>query len=63
MSAVEYTRCDGEGCGRVTPDEPYEIKPEGWARLSVWGGDEYDLCPECARKALAAVGIGGEHDR
>lgn len=20
MSAVEYTRCDGEGCGRVTPE-------------------------------------------
>ena len=62
MSAVEYTRCDGSECGRVTPDEPDSFfKPGGWARVTVYGGDEYDLCPECAAKALAAVGIkGGE---
>ena len=60
MSSVEYTRCDGDGCGRVTPDEPYGTFHEtGWARVTVWGGEGYDLCPDCARKALAAVGIGG----
>ena len=64
MSAVEYTRCDAEGCGRVTPDPPGSYMREtGWARVSVWGGEDYDLCPECARKALAAVGIGDNRDR
>lgn len=61
MSAVEYTRCDADGCGRVTPDEPGSYMHEdGWARVTVWGGDCYDLCPNCAAKALSAVGIGGE---
>lgn len=64
MSAVEYTRCDGEGCGRVTPDEPRGMFHEGgWARVTVWDGGEYDLCPECARKALRAVGLGGDDGR
>lgn len=64
MSAVEYTRCDGEGCGRVTPDEPDGfVRETGWAHLSIWGGGDYDLCPECARKALSAVGIGVDDDR
>ena len=65
MSAVEYTRCDGDNCGRVTPDEPDGIYHEdGWARVRVWGGEDYDLCPECASKALRAVGIerGGSDD-
>lgn len=58
MSAVEYTRCDGDGCGRVTPDEPGGAFHEsGWARVTVWPDGEYDLCPECARKALRAAGI------
>lgn len=57
MSAVKYTRCDGDGCGRVTPDEPYFMSETGWARVTVWGGESYDLCLECARKALRAVGI------
>lgn len=64
MSAVEYTRCDGDGCGRVTPDEPCGMFHEGgWTRVTVWGGGEYDLCPECARKALRAVGLGGDDGR
>ena len=58
MSAVEYTRCDGDNCGRVTPDEPDGIYHEtGWARVTVWGGEDYDLCPDCAKRALGAVGI------
>ena len=58
MSAVEYTMCDGEGCGRVTPDGPCSPYMEnGWARLVVSGGGEYDLCPDCARKAMEAVGV------
>lgn len=64
MSAVEYTRCDADGCGRVTPDPPESYMREGgWARVTVWGGGDYDLCPECAARALGAVGIGGDHDR
>ena len=63
MSAVEYTRCDGRGCGRVTHDEPDGIYHEaGWARVTVWPDREYDLCEACAAKALAAVGIGGDDD-
>ena len=63
MSAVEYTRCDGDGCGRVTPDEPDGIFHEdGWARVTVWGGETYDLCQDCAKKALGAVGIDGARD-
>lgn len=58
MSAVEYTRCDAADCGRVTPDEQDGIFHEdGWARVTVWGGEDYDLCPDCARRALRAVGI------
>lgn len=57
MSLVEYTRCDGEGCGRVTPDDPSFCRETGWARVTVWPDGDYDLCPECAGKALAAVGI------
>lgn len=58
MSAVEYTRCDAEGCGRVTPDPPEGYMHEtGWARVTVWGGEDYDLCPDCVRRALRAVGI------
>lgn len=63
MSAVEYVRCDGEACGRVTPDEPGFVSEDGWARVSVWPNVEYDLCPECARKALRAVGLGGDDGR
>lgn len=62
MSAVEYTRCDAADCGRVTPDEPESYMHEtGWARVMVWGGETYDLCPDCVRRALRAVGI--EEDR
>lgn len=57
MSAVEYTRCDCPTCGRVTPDEPYDRHADGWAVVSVWGGESYDLCPDCARRAMEAVGI------
>lgn len=63
MSAVEYTRCDGEDCGRVTPDDPGFVRETGWARVTVWPDGEYDLCPECARKALRAVGLGGDDGR
>ena len=64
MSAVEYTRCDAEGCGRVTPDEPDGIYHEvGWVRVRVWPDREYDLCEACAAKALAAVGIEVDDDR
>ena len=42
----------------MTPDEPDGIFHEdGWARVTVWGGEDYDLCPDCVRKALGAVGI------
>ena len=58
MSAVEYTKCDGADCGRVTPEEPGSPYMEhGWARLSIAGVGEYDLCPDCARKAMEAVGV------
>ena len=58
MSAVEYTRCDAADCGRVTSDEPESYMHEcGWARVTVWGGETYDLCPDCAKRALGAVGI------
>lgn len=58
MSTVEYTRCDGAGCGRVTPDGPRDdFRESGWATLAVNGSGLYDLCPDCARKALEAVGI------
>lgn len=64
MSAVEYTKCDAADCGRVTPDEPESFTREpGWARVTVWGGETYDLCPGCVRKALGAVGIGGDDGR
>lgn len=64
MSAVEYTRCDGDNCGRVTPDEPESYMHEtGWARVTVWPDVEYDLCPECTRKALRAVGLGDDDGR
>lgn len=58
MSMVEYTKCDGRGCGNVTPDEPGQacMWVEGWSRLTVAGCD-WDLCPECTKKALEAVGI------
>lgn len=62
MSTVEYTRCDG--CGRLSPvdSDPCPRHETGWARLSVWGGADHDLCPDCARRALAAAGIGGADD-
>lgn len=58
MSAVEYAKCDAECCDRVTHDDPREAWPfvEGWSRL-VTSGKTYDLCPECTRKALEAVGL------
>lgn len=59
MSAVEYTRCDGKYCGNVTPDDPKLVAWDtvlGWGQLVV-GGKHYDLCPECSKKALEAVGI------
>lgn len=35
-----------------------------WARVTVWGGEDYDLCPDCAKRALRAVGIEeASHDR
>ena len=58
MSTVEYTACDG-GCGRVTPEPIERIgsdPPLGWAQLITFG-KSYDLCPECAKKAMEAVGI------
>ena len=61
MSSVEYTKCDGEGCGRVTPDDHREgLFEQGWSSLSVYGGETYDLCPECTKKAMRAVGIEAE---
>lgn len=60
MSTVEYTRCDNPGCGRVTPDDPHEAywaTCPHWARVKM-GTEEYDLCPDCAKKALEAVGVG-----
>lgn len=58
MSSVEYTKCDGDGCGRVTPDEYKQgLYEHGWSTLSVVGGGVYDLCPDCTNKALKAVGI------
>lgn len=59
MSAVEYTRCDGDGCGNVAPDDPERVAHDTmlqWGQLVV-GGKYYDLCPECAKKALEAVGL------
>ena len=53
MSAVEYTRCDGEGCGRVTPVEPDGIYHEaGWARVTIWGGSPL-------REAMRGPGVRG----
>lgn len=58
MSAVEYTKCDGKGCGNVTPDEPRDIPLYAveWSRL-VTIGETFDLCPECTRKVKEAVGL------
>lgn len=60
MSAVEYTRCDAPGCGRCAPEEPgsYDLLTLGWATLRTMS-ESYDLCPECARKAMQAVGLEG----
>lgn len=62
MSLVEYKMCDGAGCGRVTPDDPSFVSETGWTHVKVWPDGEYDLCPECARKALRAVGLGATMD-
>lgn len=59
MSAIEYTKCDGKDCGAVTPDNPCEVAWDaflGWGSLTV-AGVSYDLCPECAKKAMDAVGV------
>ena len=59
MSVVEYVKCDG--CGAVWPDPPEERSQayHGWMTVSGSGfGDEhYDLCAECAAKALKAAGV------
>lgn len=59
MSAIEYTKCDGAGCGNVTPDDPHDA---AWDRTLRWGqlivgGKAWDLCPECAGKAKKAAGV------
>ena len=59
MSTVEYTRCDNPECGRVSPNGPNDSawdRVMGWASVTV-GCDQYDLCPDCAKKALEAVGV------
>lgn len=59
MSEVKYIKCDGVDCGRVTPYDYSESPNEGWARITVFVGNwyGYDLCPDCAKKALEAVGL------
>lgn len=64
MSKVEYIKCDGIDCGRVTPhyDDMYTWggvsleQTEGWAVIEVVGRTLH-LCPDCAKKALEAVGV------
>lgn len=59
MSVVEYTKCDGAGCGNVTPDDPCDAAWDctlRWGQLVV-GGKAWDLCPECAEKAMEAAGV------
>lgn len=53
-----HTQCDGEICGRVCPEEPgsFDMLSLGWAHM-VWNGEGYNLCPECAAKAMEAVGL------
>lgn len=55
MSFVEYIKCDGVNCGRVTPCEG-SVWAEGWAVLT-HVNHELHLCPDCAKKALEAVGL------
>lgn len=65
MSRVEYIKCDGASCGRLAPccdgvylwgtDAPLDYA-EGWAIL-MYGNRELHLCPDCAKKALEAVGL------
>ena len=62
VSEYICTRCDCKGCGAVTPDEPQDIptySAVGWSRLWTYGRT-YDLCPECTRKAMEAVGLDGD---
>lgn len=59
MSTVEYTRCDNPNCGNLAPDAPDETiycGNLGWIRI-IDKPNQYDLCPDCAKKALEAVGV------
>ena len=58
MNVIEYTRCDGKNCGAFTPYNPELAWNEflGWGSLIV-AGVSYDLCPECAKKAMKAAGV------
>lgn len=64
MSKVEYVKCDGADCGRVTPchDDMYTWggvtleQSEGWVVVEVRGRTLH-LCQDCAEKALEAVGL------
>lgn len=65
MSLVEYVKCDGVDCDRVAPcfdvvhlwgtTAPLDYA-EGWA-IFMLGTSELHLCPDCAKKALEAVGL------
>lgn len=59
MSVVEYVKCDG--CGAIWPDPPEEASHfhHGWVAVdgAGFGGEHYDLCAECAAKALEAAGV------
>lgn len=57
MSSIEYTKCDG--CSKVEPDNWFDASFDpacGWAHITITGRT-YDLCEECARKAMEAVGV------
>ena len=54
MSTVTYTKCDGKDCGRVVPDNREYTLITEWTSIR-FGGKNYDLCPECSKKALACV--------
>ena len=56
MSKREYSICDGKGCGKCSADEQPWVYEPGWARLELYGGESYDLCPECAKKVLELMG-------
>lgn len=58
MSEVTFTKCDVNGCGLVTPDDPNDPWSwvHGWSRLRV-ADETYDLCPSCTDKLFEELGI------